>query len=210
MGDAKTASSSCNAKTHLTADSTLHDFGCHHRGKDEPQPGEYREPVLGAFCEGDRWTLVYLSSRVHKRQVKRAHCNFPRPIASGAYVHESGCLVGSPNISSLSTLEVCSPESVIMASYPTIPHNPLQQLHDLDKTSPRFHEQLRNFFHAYRDVWPSLQSDRLAWLVEYLDSVRLNLKAALLRAMLNMMNIALPGSPRCFRPSRPRIPRIPG
>ena len=103
-----------------------------------------------------------------------------------------------------STLE---PRSVATASYPMFPHNPLQQLRDLDKASPQFHEQLRNFFHAYRDVWPILQSDGLARLVEYLDSVRLNLKVAPLCATLNMINIGV-DSPRYFRPSGPCIPGI--
>ena len=51
----------------------------------------------------------------------------------------------------------------------------LQQLRDLDKTSPQFYEQLSNFFcdNVYQDVFPNLQRESLAWLVEYLDSVRL-------------------------------------
>ena len=55
------------------------------------------------------------------------------------------------------------------------PHTSLQQLCDLDKTSPQFHEQLSRFFRGshYQNVFPSLQSEGLAWLVEYLDSVRL-------------------------------------
>ena len=56
------------------------------------------------------------------------------------------------------------------------PHASLQQLRDLDKTSPQFHEQLSDFFRGdlYQSVFPSLQSESLAWLVEYLDSVRLS------------------------------------
>ena len=56
-----------------------------------------------------------------------------------------------------------------------IPRSPLQQLHDLDRASPQFYEQLNNILHGeeYRDAFPNLQSDELAWLVEYLDGVSL-------------------------------------
>ena len=57
-----------------------------------------------------------------------------------------------------------------------IPHSPkLQQLHDLDRTSPRFHEQLSRFFRGeeYRNALLNLQSEDLSWLVDYLDSVSL-------------------------------------
>ena len=52
-------------------------------------------------------------------------------------------------------------------------HNPLQRLYDLDKTSPQFHEHLHDFLRgaAYRDALQNLQSQDLASLVEYLDSV---------------------------------------
>lgn len=65
-------------------------------------------------------------------------------------------------------------------------HSPLQQLRDIDKTSPLFHEQLSNFFRrsVYQNVLPNLQNESLAWLVEYLDSVRL--KTTLLYRMLNI------------------------
>ena len=55
------------------------------------------------------------------------------------------------------------------------PHKPLQQLHDLDRTSPQFYEQLTNFLRGkeYRNVFPNLQNEDLAWLVEYLDNVSL-------------------------------------
>jgi len=56
-----------------------------------------------------------------------------------------------------------------------IPHNPLQRLRDLDRTSPQFHKQLIDFLRGseYRDVIQSLQNEDLAWVVEYLDSVSL-------------------------------------
>ena len=61
-----------------------------------------------------------------------------------------------------------------MIGYPTIPQNTFQQLRDLDRASPQFHEQLSDILHgdAYQNVLPGLQSENLAWLVEYLDSVR--------------------------------------
>ena len=56
-----------------------------------------------------------------------------------------------------------------------VPRDPLQQLRDLDRTSPQFHPQLVDFLRGdeYREVVPSLRSDDLTWLVEYLDSVSL-------------------------------------
>ena len=67
-----------------------------------------------------------------------------------------------------------------------IPQNPIQQLCDLDKTSPQFHERLGAFFRGdvYRTVFPGLQSEGLALLVEYLDSV--SLRIILLHTMLNI------------------------
>ena len=55
------------------------------------------------------------------------------------------------------------------------PPNPLQQLRDLDRTSPQFRPQLVDILRGkeYQDVVPSLQGDDLTWLVEYLDSVSL-------------------------------------
>ena len=91
-----------------------------------------------------------------------------------------------------------------MTSYPIIPLHPLQRLYDLDKASPQFHEELRNFFHGnlYRILLPSLRGEGLAWLVEYLDSVRF--KIIFLYAML----ITNKGSRRCFRSRRARFQRI--
>ena len=57
-----------------------------------------------------------------------------------------------------------------------IPHDAFHQLHGLDRTSPQFHEQLSNFFSGdvYRSVFPDLEGEDLAWLVECLDSVSLH------------------------------------
>jgi hypothetical protein len=54
-------------------------------------------------------------------------------------------------------------------------HGPFQQLRDLKRTSPKFHEQLSDFFRGdeYRGVFPELQVEGLAWLAECLDSVGL-------------------------------------
>ena len=82
--------------------------------------------------------------------------------------------------------------------------NLLQSLHDRDRTSPRFHEQLVDFLHGnrYRDAVPSLQSEDLAWLVEYLDSVSVQTTSP--RSVLNTGV----GPRWYFRPHKPRIPRI--
>ena len=63
---------------------------------------------------------------------------------------------------------------------PTLPspgmitHDPLEHLRNLDKTSPQFSGQLSDFLrgNVYRDVFPSLNRQDVAWLVEYLDDVR--------------------------------------
>ena len=51
----------------------------------------------------------------------------------------------------------------------------LRKLHGLDKASPESCEQLINFLHGdeYQKILPELQSEDLAWLVEYLDNVSL-------------------------------------
>jgi len=57
------------------------------------------------------------------------------------------------------------------------PPDILEQLHYLDKASPQFHKHLSNFLRSeeYRSTVPSLQGEDLAWLVEYLDSVSLQI-----------------------------------
>ena len=52
--------------------------------------------------------------------------------------------------------------------------NFLQQLHHLDRSSSRFHDQLNDVLYGgeYRMYLPNLQDDDLAWLVDYLDEVR--------------------------------------
>jgi len=57
------------------------------------------------------------------------------------------------------------------------PPDALKQLHGFDRASPQFHKHLSNFFHSegYRNAVPTLQGERLAWLVEYLDSVSLQI-----------------------------------
>ena len=63
--------------------------------------------------------------------------------------------------------------------------DPFQQLRDLDGTSPQFHTQLTSFFcgNVYQDALPRLRSEDLAWLIEYLNNVRL--QVIFLRATLN-------------------------
>lgn len=83
-----------------------------------------------------------------------------------------------------------------------IPPGPLRQLRHLDKTSPQFREQLDDFFRGdgYRDVFPKLHNEDLAWLAEYLDSV--GLQIIFLRPALSIGV----GSQQYFRPRKPRIP----
>ena len=52
--------------------------------------------------------------------------------------------------------------------------NLLRQLHRLDKSSSRFHDQLCNALYReeYKQAMPDLQGDDLAELVDYLDEVR--------------------------------------
>ena len=50
----------------------------------------------------------------------------------------------------------------------------LQQLHQLDRSSPGFSDQLCNVLYGreYSQCTPNLQGDDMAWLVDYLDKVR--------------------------------------
>ena len=62
----------------------------------------------------------------------------------------------------------------IQLSCPRIlPMTTLQQLYDLDRSSPQFHEQLSDLIHGqeYQNSVLNLKSNDLTWLVEYLDSV---------------------------------------
>jgi len=68
---------------------------------------------------------------------------------------------------------ICHPRSrAAPMSSPTSPV--LQQLHDLDTSSPDFHDQLCNIFYGeeYVQCAPHLQHDDVVWLVDYLDTVR--------------------------------------
>ena len=79
--------------------------------------------------------------------------------------------------------------------------NPLQRLHDLDRTSPQFHKQLIDFLRGneYRDVIPNLRNEDLARFVEYLDSV--SLQTAFPRPALRS-NV---GPRRNLQSRRPRV-----
>ena len=72
------------------------------------------------------------------------------------------------------------------------------------KVPPQFHEQLSNFLrrNLHEDIFPGLQSESLAWFVEYLKSVRP--KITLLHAILNIYV----GSCRCLRSRRARFQGI--
>ena len=75
-------------------------------------------------------------------------------------------------------------QAIAPVRYPMIPHNSLQPLHDLDKSSPQFHQQLIEFLRGdkYQDVVPTLQTEDLAWFVEYLDNVSLPIISPALRS----------------------------
>ena len=76
-----------------------------------------------------------------------------------------------------------TPETVGTSLDPPLPMEPptrfpghpvLQQLHDLDKSSSKFHIQLSSALHGdeFMRCVTNLQGDDLAWLVEFLDDVR--------------------------------------
>jgi len=71
------------------------------------------------------------------------------------------------------SIQLCKP--LPWPDIPMVLHNPLRQLHDLDRASPQFHDQLSCFLRGneYQNVFPNLKSEDLAWLVEYLDCVSL-------------------------------------
>ena len=52
---------------------------------------------------------------------------------------------------------------------------PLDRFRHLDPSSPEFPDHLTSLFHepGYRDYVASLEDDKSAWLVEYLNDVRL-------------------------------------
>ena len=49
----------------------------------------------------------------------------------------------------------------------------LQPLRHLNKSSPKFHDQLSNLLYGkeYEQCVPNLEGDDLVWLVDYLDKV---------------------------------------
>ena len=55
------------------------------------------------------------------------------------------------------------------------PSDTLRKLRDLDKASPRFHEQLVNFLRGdeYQNILSKLRNEDGLWLIEYLDGVSL-------------------------------------
>lgn len=78
----------------------------------------------------------------------------------------------------------------------SLPSSPvLQQLHRLDGSSSRFHDQVSNTLYGedYQRCVRNLHGDDSAWLVDYLDKVR--------------RRVALPRSP--LRPARPWMALIP-
>ena len=86
-----------------------------------------------------------------------------------------------------------------------ISHDPLQQLYDIDRTSPRFHKQLGNFLRGieYQNTVPSLQSGDLAWFFEYLDSTSLQITSS----RCPTLNAGV-GLPRYFRSRKRPISEV--
>ena len=80
----------------------------------------------------------------------------------------------------------------------------LKQLRDFDRASPQFHQHLSNFLcsEGYRGAIPSLQSEDLAWLVDYLDNVSLQTIS-----LLSAPNTVV-GSCVYLKSHEPHIPRI--
>ena len=76
--------------------------------------------------------------------------------------------------------------------------DPLQQFRGLDRASPHFYEHLSNVLRGneYQNILPKLQSEDLAWLVEYLDDV--SLQITFIRTAL----IVGAGYHRGFRPRK--------
>jgi hypothetical protein len=87
-----------------------------------------------------------------------------------------------------------------------IPHNPLQQLRDLGRTSLQLYNRLWTiwFIHGndYQDI-SSQQNEYLTWLVGYLDNVSLQTTSP--HSVLN----ATVGSRQYLRSHKSRIPGIP-
>ena len=81
---------------------------------------------------------------------------------------------------------------------------PFDPLCQLKQSSPEFSSHLTNIFReqAYRDYVTSLQSDDSAWLVEYLENVRICV------ALTNSLPKVSVG-PRYPRPHRSCIPEMP-
>ena len=55
--------------------------------------------------------------------------------------------------------------------------NPLQRLHRLERSSPQFPDQLANILAGdeYKGYVSALRGEGLVWLIDYLDSVRLDI-----------------------------------
>jgi len=85
----------------------------------------------------------------------------------------------------------------------TLP-DPLQRLHDLDRSSPQFSSQLAELLDQkeYIKCLPDLHSENLVWLVEYLDRVSFPVTVA--QSPLN----ATTGSYRHLRSHKSRLPEV--
>ena len=89
------------------------------------------------------------------------------------------------------------------------PNSPvLQQLHNLNRSSPDFNDQLSNVLYGeeYQKCVPNLQGEDLVWLVDYLDEVCRNISPShsLLKPAqtLDYLNLSSAASRKCQRELR--------
>lgn len=75
-----------------------------------------------------------------------------------------------------------------LSDHPMIPLGSLRHLRNLDRTSPRFHEELSDFLHGdeYQNFFSRLRNEDLVWLAEYLDNAGLRPFLPILRSLTSL------------------------
>ena len=150
----------------------------------------------------DRWW----STRSFASHVTKPQSDIRRLHSQAFYLPRGPSTAPGSSFSSITRQRFISlSEIVTTASYSMTPHDPSQSPSDPDKALPKFDELLNNLsrWNLHQNGLPSLQSGSSAWLVEYLDSVRL--KITLRRAV--MLNVAV--DPRRYiRSRRPHTPGV--
>ena len=89
---------------------------------------------------------------------------------------EAGLIIQAPAPENQTLETVATPQDPPLPMRPPVPspgHPILQQLHNLDGSSPKFDLQLSNVLYGddYMQCVANLQGDNLAWLVDFLDDV---------------------------------------